>query len=379
MEIQFDIDINKRADRILWLDYARVLAIIAVSLNHAVAVVYGIFKLSYDDFNIGRSFFSEIFRAASFVFSRLGVPVFLMVTGALLLGKKMDSREGVVRFYKYNWLPLFIAAELWYGIMFLVISIWDPAAAAENHSVAGWIHCFLQNALFINQKTFDSMWYMRMILLVYLLIPIAVVAKDNSRQLMLSILAVAVTTIIITFIIPDIIKTLNAFEVGSNRVYSLAQGHLLSQYWIYIGVGYWISREGLAKIRFPMISSALVVSFICTVVYQYIVFEAPKRVAIGYECTLLLICSVFLFEFLRRLTLPVVFHRFAVYISRISLAIYFIHIIILSLVDWYVVFPTIPKSVHVLLLWGVSFFGSILLIAVLSRIEWCRRVLFIMK
>ncbi len=365
--------------RVVWLDFARFIAIISISMNHAVAAVYGIFSLSHDDFNTGRGIFSETFRAVCFVFSRLGVPLFLMLSGVLLLKKHMDTAEDVWKFFKHNLLSLFIAAEIWYGIMYFVRCFWDPDIVSEKMSAFDVVKGFICNAVFINQITFDSMWYMRMILLVYLLIPVAIIIKNNRLNLWPAIIAVIIATIMITFCVPDAIKTLNAFEIEGQRKFTLSQGHLFSQYWVYIAIGFWIGEEKLAGLKNHSVVVGLILSFLITSVYQYIMFAAPKRVAIGYECTFLLICSVFLFEFLRRVKVPEFMQNGITYISRISLGIYFVHIIILSLVDWYVTFPAMAKSVETLLLWGISFVGSIAIIVVLERIKFCREVLLIIK
>lgn len=66
-------------------------------------------------------------------------------------------------------------------------------------------------------------------------------------------------------------------------------------------------------------------------------------------------------------------------LSKMCLRIYFIHIIIMSLLVWYMNFTGWHRSVKLLFLEAVSVLGSIVIIALLSKIKVCRKYLFDMK
>ena len=51
-------------------------------------------------------------KALLTVASRYGVPLFLMITGALILRKRFETAEDVRRFYRHNWLSLLITSEI---------------------------------------------------------------------------------------------------------------------------------------------------------------------------------------------------------------------------------------------------------------------------
>ena len=59
--------------------------------------------------------------------------------------------------------------------------------------------------------------------------------------------------------------------------------------------------------------------------------------------------------------------------------VYFIHILIMSLLVWNMNFGGWARSLKLLFLEGVSVGGSVLLIAPLSRIPFCRRRMFGIK
>lgn len=103
--------------RIYWLDVARVVAIISISLNHAVNRAYDNYANQMAEF-LSIPLASTIFKTVISIFSRLGVPLFLMISGTLLLRKNITDEDGIKRFYKHNYLDLIITSELWYFIMF---------------------------------------------------------------------------------------------------------------------------------------------------------------------------------------------------------------------------------------------------------------------
>lgn len=87
----------QQKQRTLYLDVARTVAIISISLNHAVNRVYTNYSGTMEEFQT-ISLGSTLFKTLVIVFSRMGVPIFLMITGTLLLNKRIESGEDVKRF-----------------------------------------------------------------------------------------------------------------------------------------------------------------------------------------------------------------------------------------------------------------------------------------
>lgn len=92
--------------RIQSFDIARSFAIICVVLCHSIEFAYS------NVYYLNLSENSQIFRIIFFTISRLGVPIFLFLTGALILKKQIESDDDILKFYKNNLLPLFIAIEI---------------------------------------------------------------------------------------------------------------------------------------------------------------------------------------------------------------------------------------------------------------------------
>jgi surface polysaccharide O-acyltransferase-like enzyme len=80
--------------RLFYLDVARVIAIISISLNHAVNRSYQNYSGQMAEF-FAIPMASTLFKMLISVFSRIGVPLFLMITGVLILNKKMEQNIGM--------------------------------------------------------------------------------------------------------------------------------------------------------------------------------------------------------------------------------------------------------------------------------------------
>ncbi len=104
-EILYDMTNN----RIIKLDIARTFAIICVVLCHCSQMVYTQQSVLIKDLG----FMSRVFFMATFTIGRLGVPIFLYLSGVLLLEKSIEKDEDIFRFYKNNLLPLLIVNEVW--------------------------------------------------------------------------------------------------------------------------------------------------------------------------------------------------------------------------------------------------------------------------
>ena len=89
--------------RILFIDHIRALAILMVIMCHVIDVNC-LFWLGYQEMSGVR----QIILYTLLIFGRCGVPLFLMITGYLLLDR--DYSQGKWKsFYLHKWLHLFLA------------------------------------------------------------------------------------------------------------------------------------------------------------------------------------------------------------------------------------------------------------------------------
>ncbi len=164
-------------------DVIRTFAILFVTFNHAINRSFSNYGAQYLDFE-RYSFFSNLFKASVTVLSHIGVPLFLMLTGSLILSKPFDTAEQRKFFYRHNWLRILITTEIWLAIAFWFIYFFSPDPLLRSYSIPKLITNFLLNQVFLEQRALGSMWYMNMIIPIYTLLPmIALYIQHGKSQL----------------------------------------------------------------------------------------------------------------------------------------------------------------------------------------------------
>lgn len=127
------------AKRIIWLDLARTLAIYFVVLVHSAGTA------------VSNSLSFSLLLAP---IAATSVPLFVMLSGALLLNKK----EGYLFFYKKRLLRLMLPWIIW-TIVYVAIKLWQNPVLSFPKILS----------LFLS--TFSSFWFLPMIACLYLITP----------------------------------------------------------------------------------------------------------------------------------------------------------------------------------------------------------------
>lgn len=362
-------------ERVFWLDVARVFAIISITLNHAVNRTFDMHEntmLEFSTISLGLS----VFKGFVQVLSRIGVPIFLMITGALLLKRDYTKEGSLNKFYKRNWTSLLLTAEVWYLIIFAYKSLAPDSLFRTKGIVAALIQ-LVCNQLFINQDTFTSMWYMPMILCVYLVIPfIAVGVQKFERKLLLIPLSIAFLS---AFMVPNVnsaVSLVSGNTDGSLISFALSVTNLFSMYVIYVVLGYWISDGVLERIKSPLLIIVTVFAFVLTSVYQVWAFTRPGNYIVEYNSTGVLITAILLFECFRRFGNGLLkIKKPVTVISEISFGIYFVHICVMEGIKKFVSIG-IGRLPYFFILEIGSFVASVIIILVLKRFKRISKILF---
>lgn len=150
---------------------------------------------------------SQIFRIIFFTIGRLGVPIFLFLTGALTLKKQIDTDEDVLKFYKKNLLPLFITVEIWNVLYNIFLSTLNKSFE---------FRILIDNILFLKQVNLPNMWYMPMILGMYIAIPF--IAKLVKTFTLKTIKIPMIIVFISCILFPSINIILNIFEMDGYKM-----------------------------------------------------------------------------------------------------------------------------------------------------------------
>ena len=140
-----------KSKRIQCLDIARTFAIMSVVLCHAVELIYPMNVKGWTSLGMA----SRLFRTCFFTIGRLGVPIFLFISGYLLLNKKIENDEGCIKFYKHNLIPLLVITYIWIVIYNIFISLF--------YSKRFDLSILVKEILFLEKVPVANMWYMPMI------------------------------------------------------------------------------------------------------------------------------------------------------------------------------------------------------------------------
>lgn len=295
-----------------------------------------------------------------------------------MLHKKMDSGDDVKRFYKHNLLGMFITTEIWYVILYLFILFFKPTnTVLETNGIAGALSGLIKTMLFVDQTTTGSMWYMPMILCIYTTLPVVIAAKDklSTKAMYLPLTVVFLISMVLPFI-----NIILEFNGQSQMASELSTSNLCSMYYLYIFAGYAVSCGVLSKMRDWAVAALSLITFGFCCAFQLYAYAQPMNYLVSYNFPIILMCSVFTFELIRRKAdLFNNIQSVITYLAKRCFGIYFVHIVIMELLNWYMSFEGWYRPVKLVFLEAVSLCGSILIIILLSQIKVCRKYLFMIK
>lgn len=250
-----------------------------------------------------------------------------------------------------------------------------------EHSVRGnligsVIGC-IKTMLFINQVTMGSMWYMPVILCLYLILPfVAVLVKRFPvRAFVFPCVMVFLSGMLMPFV-----SEMSSLSGGNEIVFALKTANLFSFYLLYILAGYWVSEGLLKLVKAPVLVTAGGVLLVLTCVIQLQLFRRPADYVATYDFPLYLPIGICTFELIRRYggTQGTQTHLFA-YISKISFAVYFVHVCIMTFMEKFVDFSAWARPVVLLFFEISSMLLSVFVIWALSHVPFLKKYLFLIK
>lgn len=172
MFINLNESVYDNSKRIFYLDALRVTAIVSVVLIH-VFLGYRYLIVSEYGANISLNWFITDYFSNLF---RIGVPIFLMLSGALSLGRDWDIKSFLGRR-----IPRIIGPFLFWTVAIslsvIAIYLYFPfiltygAVGSSTFSVNGYLN-LLYNIIMSSTKFSEQFWFFWMILGTYLIMPI---------------------------------------------------------------------------------------------------------------------------------------------------------------------------------------------------------------
>ena len=368
-----------------YLDILRAVAIISITLNHAVNRSYANYSGQMAEF-YSIPLWSTMLKTVVTVFSKIGVPLFMMITGVLIMNKKMDSKEDIKRFYRHNLLSLLITTEIWYVLIYWYLVFFGNNNILENRGIWGTIGGMFETMLFQNQVTFDSLWYMPVIMCIYTTIPFVILAKNKLSGEKASVWLFL--PLIIVYLNNMVLPAVNAvLESQALRTFTstLQMVDLVAYFYIYIILSYFVGKGILDKWKTWVVALIALGSFALCCGFQLYMYAQPMDHLMDYDFPLLPICAAALLELARRKAHLLKAARKPVEgLSRISFGIYFLHIVIMTVLNSDKLDAIVHQSqwnpvLKLAYLEIVSVGASIVIIVLLSNIKPLKKYLFMIK
>lgn len=353
--------------RIINLDLARAIAIILVVLCHSVEFIYDMNVQNW----LSISGKAKIFRTVMFTFGRLGVPIFLFISGYLLLSRKYEDDEAVLNFYKKNLISILITTEIWIIIYNVFLKFYNKS----NFNVM----TLIREMLFVEYVPLKNMWYMPMIIGMYVAIPFfsKVIHSFSLRTIKIPMIII----FIVVFVNSTVNVILQAEKLKTvGRVLDIS--FLGGIYGFYMILGYLSHENKFKKINNKILMIIGVISFSCACLIQMYSYHRLKKYNIWYDSPFVLVCGICLFELIKRIKSDKISCRMMkviTYISKISFAIFFIHIIVETILKDYIKLIPISNSLRVLMLFVCSFLIAVLVVWSMSKIKIIRKKVLYLK
>jgi len=296
----------------------------------------------------------------------IGVPLFLMLTGALLLQPEKD--ESLRVFFKKRWARIGLPSLFWFAIYFA----WDFLVQNIPFTSSAIIQGILNGP-------YTQMWYLYVLAGLYLLTPIFRVFIAHADQtlvkyfVILWVLGVAIMPFFSLFTI---------FQLNSN-VFAITG---------YIGFFVLGTYLSTVEMRWTTLSLFIILGVALTAVSTYVLAATVGGTEMyffqQYFSPTIILASVMVFLLLLTVKPPSVqkenslskVHKLIKVISENTLGIFFIHVMIIeSIQNGYFGFAinrnTLTPIIEVPLLTAIVLFVSLAIILLLKRIPYLNKLI----
>lgn len=157
---------TKTKKRIFYFDALRALAIISVIVIHTFANNYSIIIAEIDPFPTYKYIYTQIMGN----WFRIGVDLFLMLSGALSLGRNWEIKD-----FLGKRIPRIVSPFLFWGItlslLMLACSYLFGFGLVKHYDLMSILN-YIYNSFLANNKSFSPYWFFWMILGTYLIMPV---------------------------------------------------------------------------------------------------------------------------------------------------------------------------------------------------------------
>lgn len=306
---------KREENRIVSLDYIRFLAITCVILTHVTERVY----------TLNVEFLCSVGRVirwsgiALFTVGRLGVPLFMFLTGYLMLDRKYTSQD-CLKLWKRKILGMLIATEIWIFIYY-IFSLW------LNKSMFSF-KMLIRQMLFFQGASCPHLWYMGVILGLYIFIPFVANVLNTSNE---KVLIYPILLAIMYLFVPPVLNAFILSRGGEPLYKQLDFSFAGGEYGILLIIGWMIKKGYFTCIKNKYYIVLGVIGYALTVMSELYAYKYEISYNVWYNSITLLVASFSIFNLLLKLKKT----KIDIFISRLSelsFGVYLIHYIIVILI-----------------------------------------------
>lgn len=335
----------------VWLDNARVSAIGAVLLLHTAAVVVLGSPVGSAYWWAGNGFDSLV---------RWCVPVFVMISGALLLDP--HKNESLPAFYRKRVAKIVLPLLVW-SLLYL---LWGAAKSLRTG------HPFTLGEMatrLLSGMPHYHMWFLFMIVPLYLFTPFfRTIIRSSSRRELAALMG-------FSFAIAIINNIHAAWSSGESRLFI----NWFLSFIPYFLLGYYIRTDPRQYAR-PLLFGVFLLASGATAVGCYLLAQRQGLAAglyfYGYLSLTVIPMSVSMMYLLKTLTRPIGGATLSRTLSALTLGIYLIHPLVLESLQWLGFGPLdFHPAASIPLIAGIGFGTSWLGAWILSRLPYLRRII----
>lgn len=332
--------------RTFWVDAVRVTAMLLVLLNHSLEHVFAL--------NTAEEWMSytppmRYFSTFVFGIGRLGVPLFLFLTGYLILSKKMDSYEEIIHFYKHNLLSMVITMEIWIIIMSFYLRMINPTYSLKQ---------ILLTMIFWKQVDSMQMWYAPFIVGTYLGLPFLKCIVSHIPNKIIGIYLGVLTILDLCFPIMHIFYTFNEPDLLKNVLWGSGYNSYVI---LYLIAGYFLGNNYInliSKIPIYFWIATGVILFVINWYTQCLAYSCGHDAKFGYQSITAFLSSICLFVILKKIfeqiSISEVLEKVINRLSQVSFGAFFLHTIVQDMLLKVSFICVKSHVIQVFLLWIVS-------------------------
>lgn len=336
----------------LWVDIIRIIAIVAVLINHTVAQ----FLVDWNKISLINWLIADVYGAVI----RFAVPVFIILSGYLLLDKQEDDLVFFSKRFSKVVIPLFA-----WSILYMIFK--------TNYDISS-----IFSKVFIKEFLTESIYYHLYFL--YIIIGLYIITPLLRRILACANLRDVYYYLIIWFFFNPVVQLFATFGYNFTLPVEAATGYL----------GYYIMGYAIRKTKITSnivnLSGVLVfISLIATIVGTYVMTSNAGQMNNSFTHGLtitIVIYSTCLFILLRenlsRLTITDRWQKIIIKIGGATMGIYLIHPIFLTLIlnGYFGIYPLSEKVlsplISVPLVASLLFVVSLITVLILQKIPFVK-------